>query len=63
MFWGSFAMREPGANHAHCEAIFAHVAAGRLVPAIDAVLPFARAAEALGRIERREVKGKLVLVP
>ncbi len=63
VFWGSFAMREPAANRAHCEAIFAHVAAGKLVPAIDAVLPFERAAEALGRIERREVKGKIVLVP
>ncbi len=63
VFWGSFAMREPARNRAHCEAIFAHVAAGKLVPAIDAVLPFARAAEALGRLERREVKGKLVLVP
>jgi NADPH2:quinone reductase len=63
VFWGSFAMREPAANRAHCDAIFAHVAAGRLVPAIDAVLPFDRAGEALARIERREVKGKLVLTP
>jgi NADPH:quinone reductase len=63
VFWGSFAMREPAANRAHCDAIFAHVAAGKLVPAIDAVLPFAQAADALGRIERREVKGKVVLVP
>jgi NADPH2:quinone reductase len=63
VFWGSFAMREPAANRAHCEQLFRWVAEGKLRPAIDATLPFDRAAEALARIERREVKGKLVLVP
>ena len=63
VFWGSFAMREPAKNRAHCEQLFAWVADGKLRPAIDAVLPFAQASEALARIERREVKGKLVLVP
>jgi NADPH2:quinone reductase len=63
VFWGSFAMREPAKNRAHAEQILAHVAAGRLAPAIDAVLPFAEASEALMRIDRRQVKGKLVLVP
>src|SRR4051812_32714645 len=63
VFWGSFAMREPAKNRAHAEQIFAWVAAGKLKPAVDAVLPFAQAAEALQRLERREVKGKLVLVP
>jgi len=63
VFWGSFAMREPAKNRAHAEQIFAWVAAGKLAPAIDAVLPFSEAAEALGRLERRAVKGKLVLTP
>ena len=63
VFWGSFAMREPAANHAHCAAIFRHVAAGKLVPSIDGVYSFDRAGEALARLERREVKGKLILVP
>ena len=63
VFWGSFAMREPAKNRAHAEQIFAWVAAGKLKPAVDAVLPFAQAAEALHRLERREVMGKLVLVP
>jgi len=63
VFWGSFAMREPAANRAHCEQLFRWVAEGKLRPAIDATLPFAQAGDALGRIERREVKGKLVLVP
>nr|HEX4313785.1 NADPH:quinone oxidoreductase family protein [Kofleriaceae bacterium] len=63
VFWGSFAMREPAANRAHAERIFREIAAGTLAPAIDAVLPFERAGDALGRLERREVKGKIVLVP
>jgi len=63
VFWGSFAMREPAKNRAHAAQIFAWVAEGKLKPAVDAVLPFSQAAEALQRLERREVKGKLVLVP
>lgn len=63
VFWGSFAMREPQRNRANAERIFAEVAAGRLKPRVDDVLPFARAGEALERLESRAVKGKLVLVP
>jgi NADPH2:quinone reductase len=63
VFWGSFAMREPARNRANAERLFAWIAEGRLAPHIDAALPFDRAAEALERLERREVMGKLVLVP
>ncbi len=63
VFWGSFAMREPAKNRAHADQIFRWVAEGKLRPAIDAVLPFERAAEALGRLDARNVKGKLVLTP
>jgi NADPH2:quinone reductase len=63
VFWGSFAMREPAKNRAHAEQIFAWVAERKLNPAIDAALPFSEAAEALIRLERRQVKGKIVLVP
>jgi NADPH2:quinone reductase len=63
VFWGSFAMREPARNRAHAEQIFAWVAEGKLNPAVDAALPFSQAGEALARLERRQVKGKLVLVP
>jgi len=63
VFWGQFAMREAPTNRAHCEKLFAWVAEGKLRPAIDATLPFERAGEALERLARREVKGKLVLVP
>ncbi|WAS96794.1 NADPH:quinone oxidoreductase family protein [Nannocystis punicea] len=63
VFWGAFAAREPAKNHANAERILAAVAAGQLRPHVDATLPFARAGEALTRMERREVLGKLVLVP
>ncbi len=63
VFWGSFAMREPAKNRAHATQLFAWIAEGKLAPAIDTVLPFAEAPAALARLERREVKGKLVLVP
>jgi NADPH:quinone reductase len=63
VFWGSFAMREPAKNRAHAEQIFQWISDGKLAPSVDAALPFTEAAEALGRLERRQVKGKLVLVP
>jgi NADPH2:quinone reductase len=63
VFWGSFAMREMEKNRAHAVRLFDWVAEGKLSPHIDAVLPFARAGEALERLGRRDVRGKLVLVP
>jgi len=44
-------------------AVLEHVAAGRLVPVIHAVLPLAQAADAHGILERREAFGKIVLQP
>ena len=63
VFWGSHAMREPAKNRAQADQVFAWISAGKLAPAIDATLPFTSAADALARIERRQVKGKIVLVP
>lgn len=63
VFWGSFAMREPEKNRANAERIFGWVADGKLRPHVDRAYPFAQATEALERLERREVLGKVVLVP
>jgi NADPH:quinone reductase len=63
VFWGSFATREPAKNRANAARILEAVAEGKLRPHVDAALPFGRAGEALARMERREVKGKIVLVP
>lgn len=63
VFWGSFAMRDPAKNRANGARIFQWIEEGKLRPHVDGVYPFADAKEALLRMERREVKGKLVLVP
>jgi NADPH2:quinone reductase len=63
VFWGSFAMRSPEKNRANAVKLFDWIAQGKLSPHVDAVLPFSRATEALDRLENRQVKGKLVLVP
>lgn len=63
VFWGEFARREPQRNRAHGVQVMKWVQEGRLAPHLHAVLPFSRAGEALERLERRQVKGKVVLVP
>jgi NADPH:quinone reductase len=63
VFWGQFAMREPDKNRKNGERIFEWIQSGKLNPHIDRVLPFAKANEALAAMERREVKGKIVLTP
>lgn len=63
VFWGAFAMREPAKNRENARRILDWVAEGKLRPHVDAVVKFDDATSALERMERREVKGKLVLVP
>ena len=63
VFWGAFAAREPAKNREHAARLLAWVAEGTLAPRIDAVLPFAEATAALARLEGRQVRGKVVLVP
>jgi NADPH2:quinone reductase len=63
VFWGAFAMRESARNHANARKILEWVADGKLRPYVDAVMKFDEASAALQRMEKRDVKGKLVLVP
>ena len=63
VFWGSFAARDPAKNREHAARILAWVSEGKLHPHLDTVVKFADARGALERMERRDVKGKLVLVP
>jgi NADPH2:quinone reductase len=63
VFWGAFAQRNPAENRAHVDRLLAWLVEGRIHPHVDAVVPFERAREALEKLERREVKGKVVLVP
>ncbi len=63
VFWGQFVMRSPEKNRAHGERLLGWIAERKLTPHVDAIMPFAEAGLALERIERREVRGKLILVP
>jgi NADPH2:quinone reductase len=63
VFWGAFAQRSPAENRAHIDRLVTWLVEGRIRPHVDVVLPFERAREALERLERREAKGKVVLVP
>ena len=61
VFWGAFVGRAPEANRANFDRLFAWFEAGRLRPIVSRTLPVERAPEALRRLERREVVGKIVL--
>jgi NADPH2:quinone reductase len=63
VFWGVFVARDAARHRANMTRVLDAVAAGTLRPHVEATLPFDRAGEALARLERREVLGKLVLVP
>jgi NADPH2:quinone reductase len=61
VFWGDFARREPARFAESVARLGEWYRAGKLRPHVSAVLPLAKAAEALQQMARREVKGKLVL--
>ena len=61
VFWGAFVRRDPEANRANFDQLFAWFEAGRLRPLVSCTLPLERAPEALGMLARREVVGKIVL--
>jgi len=63
VIWGAWAIREPQKNREMMAGLLRQVAEGKLKPQVDEALPFAKAGEALERMERREVRGKLLLVP
>jgi NADPH2:quinone reductase len=63
VYWGMFSMRDPAKNRANCEKVLSWVADNKLAPHVDAAIPFDRAKDALERLARREVTGKLVLLP
>lgn len=61
--WSDYRERWPERVAEAQRELFALCAAGRLAPHITARLPLAQAGEALARIGRSEVLGKLVLLP
>ena len=63
VYWGAFAQREPAANAANMKQLTDWVAAGKLAPLISARYPLEQAIDALFAMMRREVAGKVVIVP
>ena len=63
VFWGEFARRDPAANAANMRRLMGWVASGELTPLVSARYPLSRAGDALAALTRREVTGKVVIVP
>ena len=63
VFWGDFVRREPEANMRMLGALAAMYGRGEVKPAIEEILPLSRLRDAYDRLERRQILGKLVLVP
>ncbi|MDQ1305867.1 MAG: NADPH:quinone reductase [Actinomycetota bacterium] len=59
--WGAFALGTPGFLAQQWADLDAGIARGALDPPIGAVLPLARAGDALAELEQRRVRGKIVL--
>lgn len=63
VFWGQFAMTDTAKNRANTQQVLAWIADGSLPSTVQEVARFADAADVLGRMERREIVGKVVLTP
>ncbi|WP_349368898.1 NADPH:quinone oxidoreductase family protein [Salinarimonas sp.] len=63
VFWGAFLEREPARHAANMERLVAWAVDGTVKARVDAAYPLAQTPAALGRLARREAKGKLVVTP
>jgi NADPH2:quinone reductase len=63
VFWGDSVRRDPRGHLANMRQLLAWFAAGTIRPQITERLPLAQAADAIARIARREVIGKVVIQP
>ncbi len=61
VFWGAFAEREPDVFTANMFQLYQWVVSGELRPYVSETFPLAHGVDALRRVERREVVGKIVL--
>ncbi|HET6258012.1 MAG TPA: NADPH:quinone oxidoreductase family protein [Pseudonocardia sp.] len=59
--WGAFALARPGYLAGQWADLEPHLRSGALDPLMSATFPLERAAEALARIDERQVTGKVVL--
>jgi len=63
VFWGEFVRREPAHNRENIVQLLEWVVAGKLAPLVSARYPLSSAVDALNALLRREVTGKIVLLP
>ncbi len=61
VFWGAFAARDPKANAAHIEHLFALWDEGKIAPRVSATYPLDRGGEAIAALAARSVIGKVVV--
>lgn len=61
VFWGAFTGKEPARNRANIEELMQWYVDGRIRPYVSKTYPLEDVASALEAMERREVKGKVVL--
>ncbi|MFM9829217.1 MAG: NADPH:quinone oxidoreductase family protein [Sphingomonas sp.] len=61
VFWGAFAARDPRANQAHVEQLFALWAEGKINPRVTDVFDFAKGGQAIAKMAARGAIGKLVV--
>jgi NADPH2:quinone reductase len=62
VFWGMAMVRDPARGRAQLEEILGWAKDGSLRPHLHAKVPLARALDALREVERRRVRGKIVVV-
>jgi NADPH2:quinone reductase len=61
--FGAFALGRPGYMRAEWDELVPHLRSGALNPIISETFPLDKAAEALARIDERQVTGKVALEP
>nr|WP_239028137.1 NADPH:quinone oxidoreductase family protein [Pseudonocardia acidicola] len=61
--WGGYALARPGYVAQQWSELTPHLASGALDPLISATFPMEKAAEAIARLDERQVTGKVVLEP
>jgi NADPH2:quinone reductase len=61
--WGAWSQADPAGNHALISDMLARIAAGELHPVAPESYPLERAGQALTALARRQVAGKLALLP
>jgi NADPH:quinone reductase-like Zn-dependent oxidoreductase len=63
VFWGAFAARDPQANQAHVEHLFALWSEGKIAPRVTETFALEDGGKAIAKMAARQAIGKLVVTP